>query len=215
MPGAREGRRAGGGGWAGGKVLVTGAGGFIGSHLVEALLAAGASVRAFVRYSSQRSHGNLAVVEKGSGGRLEIAYGDLRDAAAVERAVAGCAVVFHLGALISIPYSYENPGAYLETNLRGTFHVLEACRRHGIERCLLASTSEVYGSAIYVPMDEGHPLQAQSPYAATKIGAEKLGESYWRSFGVPVVIVRPFNTYGPRQSPRAVIPQVLLQLLRG
>ena len=215
MSGAREEQRAGGDDWAGTRVLVTGAGGFIGSHLAEALLLAGASVRAFIRYSSQRSKGNLAALAREGGGRLEIVYGDLRDAAAVERAAAGCAVVFHLGALISIPYSYENPGAYVETNLRGTFHVLEACRRQGVERCLIASTSEVYGSARYVPMDEGHPLQAQSPYAATKIGAEKLGESYWRSFGLPVVVVRPFNTYGPRQSPRAVIPQVLLQLQKG
>ncbi|NLG84002.1 MAG: SDR family NAD(P)-dependent oxidoreductase [Firmicutes bacterium] len=197
------------------KVLVTGAGGFIGSHLVEALLAAGATVRAFVRYSSQRSPGNLAAVAAREGERLEFCYGDLRDATAVERAVAGCRVVFHLGALISIPYSYQNPEAYLETNLRGTFHVLEACRKSPVDRLIIVSTSEVYGSARYVPIDEDHPLKAQSPYAASKIAAEKLGESYWRSFGLPVVILRPFNTYGPRQSLRAVIPQVLVQLLRG
>ena len=149
------------------------------------------------------------------GKEFEIIAGDLRDSTAVEGAVTGSEVVFHLGALISIPYSYEDPGAYVETNLRGTYHVLEACRKFGIDRCVLTSSSEVYGSARYVPMDEAHPLQAQSPYAATKIGADKLGESYWRAFDLPVVIVRPFNTYGPRQSLRAVIPQILTQLLAG
>lgn len=199
--------------WKGRRVLVTGSAGFIGSHLVEALVAAGADVRALVRYSSTRGLGALS--EIGPDCRPKVYYGDLRDAAAVERAVAGCEVIFHLGALISIPYSYENPGAYLETNLFGTYHVLEACRRHEAGRCVVVSSSEVYGSALYVPIDEGHPLQAQSPYSASKIAAEKLAESYWRSFGLPVSVVRPFNTYGPRQSTRAVIPQVLSQLLLG
>lgn len=201
--------------WAGRRVLVTGAAGFIGSHLVQELLQAGALVRAFVRYTSNRGLGNLVEVEREIGRTAEIVQGDLRDRAAVERAVADCEIVFHLGALISIPYSYENPGEYLATNVLGTFNVLEACRRYGIARCILTSSSEVYGTARYVPMDEAHPLQAQSPYAATKIAADKLGESYWRSYGLPVAIVRPFNTYGPRQSLRAVIPQVLTQLLAG
>lgn len=201
--------------WIGKRVLVTGAAGFVGSHLTEALVKAGANVRAFVRYSSGRRLGHLVEVERAVGREIEIVSGDLRDQAGMERAVAGCETVFHLGALISIPYSYENPGAYVETNLRGTYHVLEACRRQGVACCVLTSSSEVYGSALYVPMDEAHPLQAQSPYAASKIGADKLGESYWRSFGLPVSIVRPFNTYGPRQSPRAVIPQILGQLLVG
>ncbi|MGE5529346.1 MAG: SDR family NAD(P)-dependent oxidoreductase [Patescibacteria group bacterium] len=199
---------------AGRKVLVTGAAGFIGSHLAEALLARGAVVRAYIRYTSGHGLGYLAEVQAARG-PVEIVTGDLRDPAAVERAVAGCEVVFHLGALISIPYSYENPGAYLETNLGGTYHILEACRRQGVARCVLTSTSEVYGSARYVPMDEGHPLQAQSPYAASKIAADKLAESYWCAFGLPVAVIRPFNTYGPRQSPRAVIPQILGQLLLG
>ncbi len=211
MPGT-PGRAA---GWAGRRVLVTGAAGFIGSHLVEALVHGGASVRAFIRYSSERGLGHLAELEGATAREIEIVHGDLRDAAAVERVAAGREVVFHLGALISIPYSYENPEAYVETNLRGTYHILEACRKQGVGRCVLTSTSEVYGSARYVPMDEAHPLQAQSPYAATKIGADKLGESYWRSFGLPVTVVRPFNTYGPRQSLRAVIPQILAQLLKG
>lgn len=196
--------------------MVTGAAGFIGSHLVEALLRKGAEVRAFLRYSSQWFMGCLPELPPGGPGGLEIFRGDLRDFEAVERAVSDREVVFHLGALISIPYSYEDPGAYFETNLRGTFNILEACRRrNGVARCVLTSTSEVYGSALYTPMDEEHPLQAQSPYAATKIGADKLGESYWRAYGLPVVIVRPFNTYGPRQSLRAVIPQILSQLMAG
>lgn len=195
--------------------MLTGAAGFIGSHLAQALLGEGASVRALIRYSSTRGLGYLREVEAIAGRPVEIVAGDLRDPDCVERAVAGCEVVFHLGALISIPYSYENPGAYLESNVRGTYHVLEACRKAGVRRCVLTSTSEVYGSALYVPIDERHPLQAQSPYAASKIAADKLAESYWRSFNLPVVIVRPFNTYGPRQSGRAVIPQILGQLLAG
>jgi dTDP-glucose 4,6-dehydratase len=197
------------------KVLVTGAGGFIGSHLVERLVRDGYSVQAFVHYNSSNSWGNLEALPREILENVEIVAGDLGDGFMVDRAVEGAAVVFHLGALIGIPYSYIAPSAYVTTNIAGTVNVLEACRRHGVRRLIHTSTSEVYGSAQYVPIDERHPLVGQSPYSASKIAADKLVESYWRSFGTPVVTVRPFNTYGPRQSARAVIPTIITQALSG
>jgi NAD dependent epimerase/dehydratase len=200
----------------GGKqVLVTGAGGFIGSHLVEALVAEGARVRALCRYNAQATRGWLDHLPRATLDAVEIVAGDVRDAGAVDAAVRGAAVVFHLAALIGVPYSYQAPGAYLATNITGTLHVLEAARRHAVERLLVASTSEVYGSARTLPIDEEHRQVAQSPYAATKIAADRLAESFWRSFDLPVTIVRPFNVYGPRQSARAVIPTAIVQLLGG
>jgi NAD dependent epimerase/dehydratase len=200
---------------AGKRVLVTGAGGFVGSHLVEALVAEGARVRALVRYNAQESRGWLDTLPRATLEAVEIVSGDVRDVGAVDAAVRGAAVVFHLAALIGIPYSYQAPDAYVATNVNGTLHVLQAARRHAVERLLVASTSEVYGSARSVPIDEEHPQVAQSPYAATKIAADKLAESFWRSFDLPVTIVRPFNVYGPRQSARAVLPAAILQLLGG
>lgn len=195
------------------RVLVTGAGGFIGSHLVEALVRQGDRVRAFVRYNSRGDLGHLADLPPHVVREIEVYRGDLRDADAVEKAVAGCSSVFHLGAVIAIPYSYIHPTEFAQSNVLGTVHVLNACLAAGVERLVHASTSEVYGTAQYVPMDEAHPLQAQSPYAATKIGADQLVESYFHTFGLPVSIVRPFNTYGPRQSARAVIPTIIVQAL--
>ncbi len=194
-------------------VLVTGAGGFIGSHLVEALVAAGARVRALVHYNSRNDWGQLERLAPETRAALDVRPGDLRDPFFVDRLVAGCERVFHLAALIPIPYSYLAPSEYVDTNVRGTLHVLEAVRRHGVERMLHTSTSETYGTARYTPIDEQHPLQGQSPYSASKIGADKLAESYHCSFATPVVIVRPFNTYGPRQSARAFLPTVLTQAL--
>ena len=199
--------------WNGQTVLVTGAGGFIASHLVEALLGAGAQVRAFVRYTSRGTAGFLAEVKERQ--RLEVIGGDLRDFAAVDAAVSGVQVVFHLGALISIPYSYLHPVEVVETNVNGTLNVLLACRKQGVRRLVHTSTSEVYGTALHVPIDEAHPLQGQSPYSASKIGADKLVESFHLAYGLPAVTVRPFNTYGPRQSARAVIPAIISQALRG
>lgn len=195
------------------KVLVTGAAGFIGSHLVEALVRRGHRVRAFVRYNSRQDWGFLSRLDGHLLADVEVVAGDLQDAGAVDQAVRDVKVVFHLGALIAIPYSYRHPEHVVAVNVLGTSNVLNAVRRHGTERMVHTSTSEVYGTARYVPMDEAHPLQGQSPYAASKIGADKLAESYWRSFGVPVVTVRPFNTYGPRQSTRAVIPTIITQAL--
>jgi NAD dependent epimerase/dehydratase len=197
------------------RILVTGAGGFIGSHLTEALLARGARVRALVHYDSRGSWGELSPLRAEPPAALEVRPGDVRDPFLVDSLVQGVDVVVHLAALIPIPYSYVAPAEFVDTNVRGTLHLLEAARRHGVARFLHTSTSEVYGSALYTPIDERHPLQAQSPYAASKIGADALVESYGRSFGVSVAIVRPFNTYGPRQSTRAFLPAVLAQLLRG
>ena len=197
------------------KVLVTGAGGFIGSHLCELCLAEGAEVRAFVHYNSRSDWGMLEDLDKRSLKNIEIMAGDLRDFEAVRRAVRGCSRVFHLGALIGIPYSYVNPADVIQTNVLGSLHVLQASLEFEVERLIQTSTSEVYGTAQYVPMDEKHPLNPQSPYAATKVGSDKLAESFYRTYGLPAVVLRPFNTYGPRQSPRAVIPTIILQALRS
>jgi NAD dependent epimerase/dehydratase len=193
-------------------VLVTGAGGFIGSHLVETLLTQGQRVRAMVRYTSAGGVGFLADVTQ-QRERLEIFHGDIRDARAVRQAATGCRRIYHLAALIGIPYSYVAPDSYVAVNVQGTLHVLEAARDLGVERVVVTSTSEVYGTAQYTPIDEKHPLNAQSPYAATKVGADQLALSYHRSYGLPVTVVRPFNTYGPRQSARAVIPTIITQAL--
>jgi NAD dependent epimerase/dehydratase len=194
-------------------VLVTGAGGFIGSHLVEALVRRGAQVRAFVHYNSRNDWGQLERVPRGVRERIEVVAGDVRDPFFVGGVVKGCGVVFHLAALIPIPYSYVAPQSFFETNVLGTLNVLEACRAAGVARLVHTSTSETYGTAERVPMDETHPQRAQSPYAASKIAADKLVESYVCSFGVPAVTVRPFNTFGPRQSARAVIPAIATQAL--
>jgi dTDP-glucose 4,6-dehydratase len=199
--------------WQGRRVLLTGAGGFIGSHLAERLVGLGARVRAFVRYTSRRDLGLLRLAPAEVRRELEVMAGDLRDADAVRRAAEGCEYIFHLGALIAIPYSYVHPREVVETNVLGTLNVLEAARHAGAERVIHTSTSEVYGTARQVPIDEGHPLQGQSPYSASKIGADRVAESYWRSFATPVVTLRPFNTYGPRQSARAVIPAIISQAL--
>jgi NAD dependent epimerase/dehydratase len=193
------------------KVLVTGAGGFIGSHLCELLVSRGREVRALVRYNGRGAQGWLDTSPVRD--RIEVIAGDVRDYDSVARALTGCDEVFHLAALIAIPYSYESPLAYVRTNVEGTYNVMEAARRQGVRRVLTASTSEVYGTAQYTPIDELHPLQPQSPYSATKIGADQLALSYHMSFGLPVVVARPFNTYGPRQSARAIIPSLATQLL--
>jgi len=198
--------------YRGKNVLVTGAGGFIGSHLAEACTALGASVTAMVRYNSSSSWGMLERAPKDVLARMRIVAGDIQDSDFVASVVAGQDIVFHLAALIAIPYSYVAPRSYVRTNVEGTLNVLEAARRSGA-RVVHTSTSEVYGTALRVPIDEAHPLQGQSPYSASKIGADKLAESYFLSFGVPVVTVRPFNTFGPRQSARAFIPTVISQAL--
>jgi NAD dependent epimerase/dehydratase len=197
------------------KVLVTGADGFIGSHLTEALLEAGAEVTAFVYYNSFNSWGWLDTLPQETLRSLRVVTGDIRDPNGVRRAVADQDVVFHLAALIGIPFSYDAPDAYVDTNIKGTLNVLQAARDARVGRVLVTSTSEVYGTAQYVPIDENHAFQGQSPYSATKIGADRLAESFIRSFDLPVTIVRPFNTYGPRQSARAVIPTIITQLLAG
>jgi NAD dependent epimerase/dehydratase len=197
------------------KVLITGAGGFIGSHLCELALSRGDEVRAFVHYNSRNDWGMLEDLERRQLKRIEVITGDLRDADAVRRAVRGCQIVFHLGALIGIPYSFANPADVVATNVMGTLHVLQAALETGVSRLVHVSTSEVYGTAQFVPMDESHPLRPQSPYAASKVGSDKLAESYFHAYGLPVVIVRPFNTYGPRQSPRAVIPSIIIQALES
>ncbi len=199
--------------WKGRRVLVTGAGGFIGSHLTEALVRLGARVRAFVRYTSRASCGLLADLPPELLTQVEVAAGDLRDQSAVKDACRGVSHVFHLGALIAIPYSYLHPAEVVETNVMGTLNVLLAARELGLQRVVHTSTSEVYGTAQTVPIAETHPLQGQSPYSASKIGADKVAESFFCAFEVPVVTVRPFNTYGPRQSARAVIPTIITQAL--
>lgn len=201
--------------WKDKDVLVTGAGGFIGSHLVAALRWRGAKVRALTHYNSRSDIGNLGFLTQEEMAGVTVIAGDIQDAGCVDEALQGCDVVFHLAALIGIPYSYVAPRSYVATNIGGTLNVLEAARRRGTSRVIHTSTSEVYGTAIYEPIDENHPLQGQSPYSASKIGADKLAESYHKSFGLPVVTVRPFNTYGPRQSARAVIPAIISQLLAG
>jgi len=198
---------------SGNHVLVTGAGGFIGSHLTERLVELGAQVRAFVRYNSRNNRGLLELVSQKRLKAIEIVFGDLRDPYAVWEACRGVNIVFHLGALIAIPYSYLHPREVVETNMLGTLNVLMSARELGVERVVHTSTSEVYGTAQYVPIDEKHPLQGQSPYSASKIGADKMAESFYRSFGLPVCTMRPFNTYGPRQSARAVIPTIVTQAL--
>lgn len=197
------------------KALVTGAAGFIGSHLVESLVADGYSVRAMVRYTARQEIGALRFVPEETMKAVEIVQGDLRSFDSMMQAMDGVHFVFHLGAMISIPYSYVNPEDTLATNVIGTMNVLRAARITGVERIIHTSTSEVYGTAQYVPMDEKHPLQGQSPYSASKIGADKIAESFFRSYGLPVVTLRPFNCFGPRQSTRAVIPTIITQFLRA
>ncbi|WP_286152673.1 NAD-dependent 4,6-dehydratase LegB [Sporofaciens musculi] len=197
------------------KVLVTGAGGFIGSHLTESLLEKGYEVKAFVHYNSFGRWGWLDTLPKEKLDMIEVFAGDIRDPNGVRTAMKGINQVFHLAALIAIPFSYHSPDSYVDTNMKGTLNILQAARDLDVEKLMVTSTSEVYGTAQYVPIDEQHPFQGQSPYSATKIGADRLAESFYRSFDVPAVIVRPFNTYGPRQSARAVIPTIISQLLAG
>lgn len=197
------------------KILVTGADGFIGSHLAERLCRLGAQVRAFVLYNSFGSWGWLDHLPETVIKEMEIVTGDVRDFHCVHQAMDRCQMVFHLAALIAIPYSYRTPDSYMDTNIKGTLNVLNAARDQDVSRVFITSTSEVYGSAKYVPIDENHPYQGQSPYSATKIGADRMAEAYYRSYNLPVTIVRPFNTYGPRQSARAIIPTVITQLLNG
>ncbi|WP_297438397.1 NAD-dependent 4,6-dehydratase LegB [uncultured Clostridium sp.] len=198
-----------------GKVLVTGADGFIGSHLVEELIKDGYDVRAFVYYNSFNSWGWLDALPKNILDKIEIFSGDIRDPNGTREAMKGVDVVYHLAALIAIPFSYHSPDSYVDTNIKGTLNILQAARELGTKRILVTSTSEVYGTAKYVPIDESHPFQGQSPYSATKIGADRIAESFYRSFNMPITIVRPFNTYGPRQSARAIIPTIITQLLAG
>ncbi|HHX55475.1 MAG TPA: SDR family NAD(P)-dependent oxidoreductase, partial [Clostridiales bacterium] len=197
------------------KVLVTGADGFIGSHLTEFLLQKGYDVKAFTFYNSFNTWGWLDTLPKEKLKQIDIFSGDIRDPNGVYEAMKGVDCVFHLAALIAIPFSYHSPDSYVDTNIKGTLNVLQAARKLETNRILVTSTSEVYGTAKYVPIDENHPYQGQSPYSATKIGADRLAESFYRSFDLPVTIVRPFNTYGPRQSARAVIPTIISQLLAG
>jgi dTDP-glucose 4,6-dehydratase len=197
------------------RILVTGADGFIGSHLTEILYLAGAKVKAFVYYNSFNTYGWLDTIDKKILNNIEIFSGDIRDSYRVRNAIKDVDIVFHLAALIAIPFSYYSPETYVDTNIKGTLNVLQSVKEFEISRLVITSTSEVYGTAKYVPIDESHPLQGQSPYSATKIGSDRLSESFYRSFNTPVTILRPFNTYGPRQSARAVIPTIIVQLLSG
>lgn len=196
------------------KILITGAGGFIGSHLTEELVRQGEEVRAYIRYNSRDERGLLEDLPKEVQNQIEVVPGDLKDPEGVKKAVKGCSKIFHLGALIAIPYSYIHPYDFIQTNVLGTAHLLNACLDESkLETVIHTSTSEVYGTAQYIPIDEKHSLQAQSPYAASKIGADKLAESYYLSFGLPIAIIRPFNTFGPRQSLRAIIPTIISQAI--
>lgn len=197
------------------KILVTGSDGFIGSHLTEELVKQGFEVKAFVYYNSFNTWGWLDTLASDVMKHVEVFTGDIRDPHGIKEAMKGCDAIFHLAALIAIPFSYHSPDAYVDTNIKGTLNILQAARELETERILVTSTSEVYGTAQYVPIDENHPYQGQSPYSATKIGADRLAESFYRSFQMPITIVRPFNTYGPRQSARAVIPTIIMQLLAG
>ena len=199
--------------WNKKSALVTGAGGFIGSHLTEHLVELGANVKAFVRYNSRNDWGMLELLPEEKLSQIEVITGDLKDADAVRHAAKDVGIIFHLGSLIAIPYSYIHPRETIETNILGALNVLMAAKENNVEKVIHTSTSEVYGTARYVPIDENHPLQGQSPYSASKIGADKVAESFYRSFNLPVAIIRPFNTYGPRQSARAVIPTIITQAL--
>jgi len=199
--------------WNKKSALVTGAGGFIGSHLTEHLVELGANVKAFVRYNSRNDWGMLELLPEEKLSQIEVITGDLKDADAVRHAAKDVDIIFHLGSLIAIPYSYIHPRETIETNILGALNVLTAAKENNVEKVIHTSTSEVYGTARYVPIDENHPLQGQSPYSASKIGADKIAESFYRSFNLPVAIIRPFNTYGPRQSARAVIPTIITQAL--
>jgi len=197
------------------KILITGADGFIGSHLVEEVLEQGGKVKAFVYYNSFNSFGWLDTFQSDVLQKIEVVSGDIRDKGFVQESMQGCDMVFHLAALIGIPYSYHAPDSYVDTNIKGTLNVLSAAQKLSLERVLVTSTSEVYGTAQYIPINEKHPYQGQSPYSATKIGADRLAESFFTSFDLPVTIVRPFNTFGPRQSARAIIPSIITQILSG
>jgi NAD dependent epimerase/dehydratase len=197
------------------KVLITGAEGFIGSHLTESLVKLGADVTALVQYNSFNNWGWIDIFDSNIKDSINVVTGDVREYDGMKKIIKGQQVVFHLAALIAIPYSYLSPMAYVKTNIEGTTNVLEACKEYGVEKIIHTSTSETYGTAVYVPIDEKHPLQGQSPYSASKIGADKIAESYYRSFNLPVATIRPFNTYGPRQSSRAVIPTIISQILSG
>ena len=197
------------------KILITGADGFIGSHLTELLIQSGYKVRAFVYYNSFNSNGWLDTISIETKGKIEIFSGDIRDPNGVREAMKGIDIVFHLAALIAIPFSYHSPDSYIDTNVKGTLNILQAARDSKVKRILITSTSEVYGTAQFVPITELHPKQPQSPYSASKIGADAIADSFYRSFDLPITIVRPFNTYGPRQSARAVIPTIISQLLNG
>ncbi len=197
------------------KILVTGADGFIGSHLVEYLVNQGYQVKAFCFYNSFNSWGWLDSLDKETLNKIEIFTGDIRDPNGVREAMKDCQIVFHLAALIAIPFSYHSPDSYIDTNVKGTLNIIQAARDFNVERVLVTSTSEVYGTAQYVPIDEKHPKQSQSPYSASKIGADAIADSFYRSFNLPITIVRPFNTFGPRQSARAFIPTIITQLLNG